>query len=66
MRRAALLIAFALVLAACGGSDEDAATTTTISDAPDGDVTTTEVRSEPGIPGVAEAAISSRWTTPAR
>ena len=52
MRRAALLITLALVLAACGGSDDDAATTT-ISDTPDGEVTTTEVRSESPISGTA-------------
>ncbi|MCJ7726877.1 MAG: FKBP-type peptidyl-prolyl cis-trans isomerase [Acidimicrobiia bacterium] len=51
MRRAALLIAITLAVAACGGSDD--ATNTSISDAPDGDVTTTAVRSESGIPGIA-------------
>ena len=53
MRRAAPLIALAIVLAACSGSDNATATTITISDEPDGEVTTTEVRSNPGIPGTA-------------
>jgi len=53
MRRAALLIALSLVLAACGGSDDDADGTTTIPNVPDGEVTTTVVRSDSGIPGIA-------------
>jgi len=53
MRRAALLIALTLVLTACGGSDDDASATTTISDVPDGEVTTTAVNSEPPISGPA-------------
>ena len=53
MRRAALLIALSLVLAACGGSDDDADGTTTIPNVPDGEVTTTAVRSDSGIPGIA-------------
>ena len=52
MRRAALLIALSLALAACGGSD-DADGTTTIPNVPDGEVTTTAVRSDSGIPGIA-------------
>lgn len=53
MRRAALLTTLLLVLSACGGSDDDDATETTVSNAPDGEVTTTEVRSTPGLDGVA-------------
>jgi len=51
MRRVALLIALVLTLAACGGSDDS--TESTISDVPDGEVTTTEARVESGTPGIA-------------
>ncbi|MBU1228205.1 MAG: FKBP-type peptidyl-prolyl cis-trans isomerase [Actinobacteria bacterium] len=54
MRRVALLIALSLVAAACGGTADDSATTT-LSNEPDGEVTTTAARSEPGIPGVASS-----------
>ncbi len=52
MRRVAPLIALSLFVAACGGTAADPSTTT-ISDQPDGEVTTTAARTEPGIPGIA-------------
>ena len=51
MRRAALLTALTLLVAACGGTDDAATSTTDIPDEPDGDVTTTLSRTESPIAG---------------
>lgn len=52
MRRTALLIALTLAVAACGGDGGADTTTTSVSDVPDGEVTTTTA-GEPGEPGIA-------------
>jgi peptidylprolyl isomerase len=53
MRRAALLTALTLLVAACGGTEDSATSSTDIPDGPDGDVTTTQARTEPTIEGAA-------------
>ena len=53
MRRVALLLALSLIVTACGGDEDSATTSTGTPDGPDGEVTTTQARSESPIEGAA-------------